>query len=267
MARRSPEEKKLDKQLFKAAARGDVAEMEKLVEQGARIETRSSELLGQGRTVLHKAVCNDQLHAAEFLLKKGADIETVSQLYMTPLLDAVENRNADMVRLLLAHGASTVTRNYDGRNALALARHLRADDVVTVLRKHAFDQEVATAAAARKWLEQSRPQPEPQPPEMEDTLTIQRSIGDLVLQETFNFAGRERITFARRGRTGPVEGMTRQNFSDIDDKASLRAAFAQYAQNGGTIPEEEVFPETGGQTLDKPAPDKAGVQKPQGGAP
>lgn len=260
MTNRSPEEKKLDKLLLKAAAAGDVAQIEKLLDEGADIETRTNSLIGMGRTPLHKASVKGHEKAVEFLLLKGAKIDPESELYKTPLLEAVENKKASMVKLLLKHGANTQARNYEGRNALSLAMFNRTAEIVDILRRHEDEKTLKESLARRRAQAELRARKlaEPKTPEMPDTVTVFHKLGDRVLQEIFNFAGRERITLIRKEKDGPIEGMVRQNFSEIDDKTCIRAAFAQYAQNGGKIPEEEIFT----QALDKPVLEKPNLDRP-----
>jgi hypothetical protein len=130
-------------------------------------------------------------------------------------------------------------------------------DVVDVLQEHErrqrrqamladrqarLDREAAEAEA-KKAAEDEAP----------DTVTVYRRMGDRVLQEIFDFEGRERITFVRKDRDAPVEAMTRQNFSDIDDKASIRKAFEVYARKGGRLRERDFFEESLGKPVMKNA--------------
>ena len=49
---------------------------------------------------------------AELLLKNGANIEAEGKMEETPLMKAVDKRNAEMVQLLISKGANLQTRNY-----------------------------------------------------------------------------------------------------------------------------------------------------------
>ena len=113
--------------LHAAAAKGDVAEIERLVKAGAPVEARD-------RPATH-AAARRRLHApagsGRALLELGADANALeAQKYDIVTIAAVAD-DVPMLKLALAGGgrASNITSPYDG-TALIAAAHLGHDEVV-----------------------------------------------------------------------------------------------------------------------------------------
>ena len=116
--------------LHEAAAKGDVAEIEKLVKEGERINIQDA----RSRTPLHVAVYLKRHDAARLLLKLGANPNALEiDRYDIVTIAAVAN-DPEMLKIALDGGASTrnVTSRYDG-TALIAAAHLGHADVVKML--------------------------------------------------------------------------------------------------------------------------------------
>ncbi len=116
--------------LHAAAAKGDVAAIERLAKAGAPIEARDS----RQRTPLHVAVFMRQPDAARALLKLGADPNALeAQKYDIVTIASVAN-DVPMLKLALAGGgrAGNITSPYEG-TALIAAAHLGHDEVVRTL--------------------------------------------------------------------------------------------------------------------------------------
>jgi ankyrin repeat protein len=116
--------------LHEAAAKGNVAEIEKLVKEGERIDLQDS----RSRTPLHVAVYLKQHEAARALLKLGANPNLLEMdRYDIVTIAAVAN-DIEMLKLALAGGASArnVTSRYAG-TALIAAAHLGHTEVVQIL--------------------------------------------------------------------------------------------------------------------------------------
>jgi ankyrin repeat protein len=116
--------------LHEAAAKGDVAEIERLVKDGERVNLQDS----RSRTPLHVAAYLKQHHAARALLKLGANANALEiDRYDIVTIAAVAN-DLEMLKLALEGGASArnVTSRYNG-TALIAAAHLGHTDAVQML--------------------------------------------------------------------------------------------------------------------------------------
>src|SRR2546427_8903391 len=60
----------------------------------------------RGETLLHVACSNRRFDAARFLLERGANSESRSELGFTPLTTAVIDADRPLIALLLHHGAN-----------------------------------------------------------------------------------------------------------------------------------------------------------------
>jgi ankyrin repeat protein len=115
--------------LHAAAARGDSAEIKRLIAGGAKIDAREN-----GRTPLHVAVFGGRRAAAQTLLDLKADPNAFdSRRYDIVTIAAVQN-DVDMLKIALAGGGNprAVTSPYDG-TALIAAAHLGHVEVVRTL--------------------------------------------------------------------------------------------------------------------------------------
>jgi ankyrin repeat protein len=121
--------------LHAAAAKGDVAAIDRLAASGAPIDARD----GQGRTPLHVAAFMQQQGAARALLRHKADPNALeAQQYDIVTIAAVAD-DVPMLKLALEGGGSAknITSPYVG-TALIAAAHLGHDEVVrTLIAAHA----------------------------------------------------------------------------------------------------------------------------------
>lgn len=79
-----------------------------------------------GQTLLHRCAALGYPRAAAFLLDRGAGPNVLDRNGMTPLMIAVERRDAGMAKLLLEHGADAHTdKNSSGESAAEMARRLQ----------------------------------------------------------------------------------------------------------------------------------------------
>jgi ankyrin repeat protein len=119
--------------LHAAAAKGDVAEIERLVAAGERINIQDS----NSRTPLHVAAYRKHHAAARALLRLGANANALdAQRYDILTIAAVHN-DIDMLNIALEGGANprNVTTYTDG-TALSAAAHLGHVEVVRILIAH-----------------------------------------------------------------------------------------------------------------------------------
>jgi ankyrin repeat protein len=116
--------------LHEAAAKGDVAEIEKLVKDGERINIQDS----KSRTPLLVAAYMKKADAVQALLKLGANANALDiDRYDAVTIAAVAN-DLPTLKAALDGGASakTITSRYDG-TALIAAAHLGHAEVVKLL--------------------------------------------------------------------------------------------------------------------------------------
>ena len=116
--------------LFAAAARGDIAQAERLARSGARVDERD----GRGRTPLHVAAYFQQRDAMRALVRAGADPNALDRdRYDIVTIAAVADDVPTLSTALeIGCSAANITSPYDG-TALIAAAHLGHDEVVRVL--------------------------------------------------------------------------------------------------------------------------------------
>ncbi|XP_062957103.1 ankyrin repeat domain-containing protein 7 [Cynocephalus volans] len=84
-------------------------------------------------TVLHYAVCGQNVSLVEKLLEHKADLETKNEDGYTPLLLAVIEKNAKMVKFLLKKGADVNASDKNQRTALMIALSDEPTSLVNIL--------------------------------------------------------------------------------------------------------------------------------------
>jgi uncharacterized protein len=119
--------------LHAAAAKGDVAEIERLIADGERPNLQDS----NSRTPLHVAVYRKHHAAARALLRLGADPNALDAQRYDIVTIAVAQNDIEMLTLVLEGGASArnITTPTDG-TALMTAAHLGNVDAVQILIAH-----------------------------------------------------------------------------------------------------------------------------------
>jgi ankyrin repeat protein len=110
---------------------GDEDVARTLFELGTPIEFAD----GNGITMLGRAALNNEVAMARTLIARGANVNVVDKLGMTPLLWAASSDFGDpaMIELLLKAGAKADARNKDGLTALDLARKYEHAEVLPAL--------------------------------------------------------------------------------------------------------------------------------------
>ena len=145
--------------LWSAAKANDVAQLARLLEDGAAIDERDH----RGYAPLMLAGYAGNLEAVELLLARGADPDTTDLFGNTVLMGAAYKGFVGIVQRLLVAGANPEAINHGGLDARGFALTYGHDDVFAVLDHHA--QRVAIhaapppAAAAHAALQASAPQP------------------------------------------------------------------------------------------------------------
>lgn len=116
--------------LHAAAAKGDAADIERLIKAGSAIEAVDD----NRRTPLHVAVFLHRADAARALLRHGADPNALDEQKYDIVTIAAVADDVDMLRLSLDGGgkATNITSPYHG-TALIAAAHLGHDEIVRML--------------------------------------------------------------------------------------------------------------------------------------
>jgi ankyrin repeat protein len=224
----------LNRLLLQAAGNGNVRDMRILLDCGAEIEARGGDDLHWNGTPLSIVAYKGYLSAVKFLLDRGADVNAADKDGDTVINAAIIHDKADVVEELLKRGANPAIRSHRHENGADLARKKDSRRLHALLGVE----------------DEMRPLTTP-----DDEVTFRRAFGGRVLEETFNFAAKERISLILKTPEGPVEAMTRDSFDAIGDRSALRRAYDAYAAKGGKLPESDFFPETLGKV--KAAPPKA----------
>lgn len=112
--------------LHHAAADGDLAEVQRLVSERAGIAAFDD----SSRTPLHHAAEQGHCEVARWLLAHGADVNAHDEKTIgeTALCLAMQKSSAEMVELLLEHGADPDIRGWVGLTARMRARRRGDDD-------------------------------------------------------------------------------------------------------------------------------------------
>ena len=116
--------------LHDAAARGDAAEIDKLIAEGEKPSIQDS----NSRTPLHVAAFLRRHEAARALIRLGADPNALDAQRYDVITIAAVNNDLEMLKIALAGGgnARAVTSPYEG-TALIAAAHLGHVEVVRTL--------------------------------------------------------------------------------------------------------------------------------------
>ena len=239
----------LNRRLLRAARKGRVDEIGKLLDAGADIEARGG-FFSLGQTPLASAVYYGHKGAAECLIRRGANVEARDEAGDTVLWTAVAHGRTEIAKLLLDHGADPRARSdtHERSTPLEMARQEKNNEMADMLSgaiiARQLQDRLARDKAERVTRERERREKEAERAKNPDLVMVFSDLGDRTLQEIYNFASLERLTLIRKGEDGPVEAVTRQDFADIGDRPALREAFAEHVRRGGAASEKSVFPGT-----------------------
>lgn len=198
----------LNKALVAAAGSGRMAQVGLLLRQGAAPDAGRAD-----SPALFAAAAGNHDVCLRLLIKAGADVNARNAKGSTALMIAAFHGHLEAMRTLLDSGADRFLKNRDGQDAAGYAR----------LQGHSSAEALLLRDA--------------------DEVVHKRPLGNRILEETFNFRTRERISLIRKGPEQPVEAIYRESFARIGDTPALREAFDTYRARGGKRTEEEIFPE------------------------
>jgi ankyrin repeat protein len=130
-----------DLRLPEAAQSGDLATVRSLLASKDAPRADVNAVLADGTTALHWVVRADDLATADALIRAGAKVSVANRRGVTPLDLACENGSADMIRKLLAAGASAKSSQ-----ALMLAARTGNPDAVAILLDRGADVNATEAS-------------------------------------------------------------------------------------------------------------------------
>ncbi|KAF8496145.1 ankyrin repeat-containing domain protein [Russula emetica] len=108
-----------------------------LIEHGADMEARSNSI--NGGTPLNRVAWDGRLEVGQYLLDRGADINSRDSNLHTPLIHAVMVGRVEFARMLLERGAEIDARNAYGRTAPYFAAVRGYTQAVRLLLEHGAD--------------------------------------------------------------------------------------------------------------------------------
>lgn len=126
----SENEQKPAKTLHQAAEDGDLAEVKRLIAEGADVNLKDED----GGTALRIAAVYDHTDIVELLIDKGANVNAPNRDGLNPLNDAVFKNNKEMVSLLISKGADVNFMHYrDNQTPLFWAVETRGVEIIKLL--------------------------------------------------------------------------------------------------------------------------------------
>jgi len=116
--------------IINASYRGDIDTMQEILAAGVDKDVRDA----LGATALHQAVMQKNAMVVKLLLDYGFDPNAVTKSGYTPLHWAVAANNIDAVRLLLQYGADKRIKCLEGFTPLDKARQSEKTALINLLR-------------------------------------------------------------------------------------------------------------------------------------
>ncbi|MCH8246267.1 MAG: ankyrin repeat domain-containing protein [Bacteroidetes bacterium] len=126
-------QKETQSALWDAATSGDVAALEKAINDGANVNALDIRTSRNGRRPLNWAALYNHPEAISLLLKNGADIDGMNFSGFTPVHHAAEAGSPDAARVLIEAGADVNLPSYEGQTPLQRARKEGHQEVVRLL--------------------------------------------------------------------------------------------------------------------------------------
>lgn len=118
--------------LVDAVQRGDVTRVERLLEQGADVDSTTPD----GTTAVLWAAHLDRIDIAKLLVRAGSKVSTANRYGVTPLMQAATNGNAELVALLLDAETDANAKTPQGETLLMIAARTGKPEAVRTLLEH-----------------------------------------------------------------------------------------------------------------------------------
>lgn len=136
-----------------ACAANDTEEVERLLEQGADINTANVD----GLTALHQACIDDNLDMVQFLVEHGCDVNRGDNEGWTPLHATASCGFISIAKYLIEHGANVAAVNNDGDLPIDIAELPEMEDLLSdVLDEQGIDCDEARSEEERVMLEDAK---------------------------------------------------------------------------------------------------------------
>ncbi|KAI1721684.1 ankyrin repeats (3 copies) domain-containing protein [Ditylenchus destructor] len=134
--------------LLEATGRGDVAEVERLLMEGANPDSHNED----GLTPLHQCAIDNNEPIVRLLLRHNADVNAKDTELWTPLHAAACCGYIDIVRLLINHTADLLAVNADGNMPYDICDDEHTLDLI--------ESEMANRGITQQFIDEHRGQPE-----------------------------------------------------------------------------------------------------------
>ena len=125
------EGKKTETPLTRTAGKGDVTEVQALLDRGANVNEKTE----SGVTALMTAAGMNHLEVVQLLVNRRADVNARSPGGYTALMSAALNGHAEVVKVLLEKGAEVNAKDISGRTALKYAESKDHKEVIELLKQ------------------------------------------------------------------------------------------------------------------------------------
>ncbi|MBL1146603.1 MAG: ankyrin repeat domain-containing protein [Pseudomonadota bacterium] len=215
--------------LMSAVKNGDLATVRHLIEE----ESVPVDVLDGTETALARAAIAGQCSIADYLISKGANIDTRNSKGNTPLIHAAYHGHMKMTKLLLRRGADALVIGSDGTNPKGISSWANSGnnpDISKLIKQFrqigiaALNDDAPAVEESDIWRKTG---------DAEVEHVYYRQDGGLRITDIFNFADREHSRHTQDIRTGALTTIIR-NFSELEGTQSLRQAYNTLVTEGGT---------------------------------
>lgn len=213
-----------------AVQNGELQSLKAWVDRGGDIFAKES----TGENLMHKAAFYGQVEIAEYLRRKGLNIDSVDNMQFTPLHEASRAGHVKMVEWLLQAGADASAKTTSGRTALDMAvENAKSEPIAEMLRN--LDIRVRWILTGPDEITRVTPKP----------------LINHTLTEVFNFSANTYLLINENNAT-KAESSVFRTFSDFTNRELIDTAEAEFKKLGGVFPQEYDPADINKKKLSKP---------------